>query len=68
MSLPEEKRDILRQKARARYHGYSGERQRAGQYLKCLRCHLIKNSRPSTLERHGIEYSDGESRFKELQL
>ena len=65
MDLPEEKKAVLRQKAKERYHGSSGERQRALQYLKCLRCSLIKNSRASTLERHGIEFVDGEYRFKE---
>ena len=65
MNLPEEKRAKLGLKAKERYRGPTGERQRALQYLKCLRCPLIKNSRPSTLERHGIEFVDGKYRFKE---
>ena len=65
MELPEEKRAELRQKATDRYYLRTGDRQRALQYLKCLRCSLIKNTRASTLERHGIEFVDGEYRFKE---
>ena len=64
MALPEEKRAGLRQKAKDRYHGPNGDRQRAVQYLKCLQCSLIKNCRAATLERHGIEVIDGEYRFK----
>ena len=63
MKLPEAKRAMLRQKAKERYNGPSGERQRALQYLKCLNWSLIKNSRLDTLERHGIELVDGVYRF-----
>lgn len=65
MNLSEEQRATLRRKAKERYDGPSGERQRALQYLKCLNCSLIKNCRPSTLERHNIEFMDGMYRFKE---
>ncbi len=59
MALPEEKRSELRDKARARYRGSAGDRQRALQYLKCLNCNLIKNP-GSALERHGIVFENGE--------
>ncbi len=65
MSLPEEKREPLGLKAKARYHGPNGDRQRAVQYLKCLRCSLIQDYRAGTLERHGIEYADGGYRFRD---
>ena len=68
MNMSEEKREKPKEKARKRYHGPAGERQRAVQYLKCLRCSLIQNFRPSTLERHGIEFADGEYHFKHVTL
>ena len=58
MALSEEKRSELREKARTRYRGSAGERQRALQYLKCLQCNLIKNP-GRALERHGIVYENG---------
>ncbi len=59
MALSEEKRSELREKARARYRGSAGERQRALQYLKCLNCNLIKTP-GGALERHGIVFANGE--------
>lgn len=59
MALTEEKRSELREKARIRYRGSAGERQRALQYFKCLQCNLIKNP-GNALQRHGIVYENGE--------
>ncbi len=55
MALPEGERMGLREKARARYRGSAGERQRVLQYLKCLKCNRIKDP-GDALERHGIEF------------
>ena len=64
MSLPEEKRVGLRLKAKGRHNGPNGDRQRAVKYPKCLQCSLMKICRAATLERHGIEFIDGEYRFE----
>lgn len=61
--LSEEKRALVREKARMRYRE-NGVQHRARQYMKLLRGGVVRRSNPSTLERHGIVCcDDGVFRF-----